>query len=134
MLSWTQGTDGWYANGYRISSAAPFRWLLETTHHPTDDEPKVSAIAEPLAVGKTFSECKREAELIEAARVRVNLVRRSVMQLASMFAIAALLSASSAEGLAVWLAVGLVAVVPAKRLVATLLWRFGDPTEDLFYQ
>ena len=38
MLSWTQRSDGWYASGFRIELAEPFRWLL------LEGEPDTAAV------------------------------------------------------------------------------------------
>lgn len=74
MLSWTQRDDGWYADGFRIELRAPFHWVLVDLD--ADEPARVSTDLEPLAVEKTLSECKREAEILVSARHRSALRRK----------------------------------------------------------
>ena len=73
MLSWTKGPDGWYSNGFRIELAEPFRWLLVEVDH---QKAQVRIEQQPLAVARSLTECKREAELLAAARQRAELRRK----------------------------------------------------------
>ena len=141
MLSWTKQADGWYSNGYRITLAEPFRWLLlpaetqPTLSSPSHVQPAVSLVPEPLAVATTLTGAKREAELMEAARERARLRRRYLVQLGAIFAIAVLLMGpSGSQNSAVVFGAGLLAIRPWTRLVGNLLWRVSDPSEDLIYQ
>ena len=77
MLTWRQEGDGWHANGYTITLAEPFRWIL-TKAEP--DSGPVSIPVAPLATGRTLTECKREAELLAASERRGRLRRRWAAQ------------------------------------------------------
>ena len=72
MLSWKRDTEGWAANGYRIRLVAPYRWeLLDSS---TAEAPILTEDT-PLATTRTLTQCKREAELLEAA-TRLSEIRR----------------------------------------------------------
>jgi hypothetical protein len=72
MLAWRQERNGWVSNGYRIELLEPHHWVL------LKNEPRPEAVrAEPipLAETRTLTQCKREAELLDAAG-RLSLIRR----------------------------------------------------------
>ncbi len=89
MLTWTEHPDGWRANGFTIRLVEPFRWVLTRTEV---DGGSVRVPPEPLAVGRTLTECKREAELLVGASKRSGLRRRWAVQ--GMVALAALVFAT----------------------------------------
>ncbi len=89
MLIWTQHPDGWHANGFRIRLVEPFRWVLTQTEV---DDASVRVPTEPLAVSRTLTECKREAELLVGASRRSAL--RRLWSAQALVAIAALVFAT----------------------------------------
>jgi hypothetical protein len=73
MTTWTERPDGWHSDGLHIVLAAPFKWLLFDNERP--DTP-VGIPEQPLAVARSLTECKREAELVLARRQRAEIRRR----------------------------------------------------------
>jgi hypothetical protein len=72
MLTWKRDDEGWVANGYRIRLVRPYTWeLLDSTAA----DAVVITERTPLAVTRTLSQCKREAELLAAA-TRIGELRR----------------------------------------------------------
>lgn len=132
MLTWTQQPDGWHANGFRIELAAPRRWLL------LDDEREVQQVGpeeRPLAVARTLTECKREAELLAAAQRRADLRKRHLAYLI-LCPCAAILLIGSAPLLNI-LIVATLATLATRSLgviTGTILWRSAASRDDLFYQ
>ena len=80
MLTWTERDDGWYSNGFRIELRAPFQWALVDVNAEVP-QVAVSTQAEPLAVARTLSLCKREAEQLAAAAELSVLRRRHTQRL-----------------------------------------------------
>lgn len=133
MLSWTQRSDGWYSNGFRIELAGPFRWLL------LEGEPDTSSVSlgpRPLAVARSLTECKREAELVVSARARAEVQRRHFAILLLTVAATILLVGSVSSNTAV--VVGIVGICLATRsvltLLGTLLPTFLGQQHEVFYQ
>jgi hypothetical protein len=130
-MTWTERDGGWYSNGYRIERAAPFRWVLLAN----EPESSVSLTPDPLAIERTLSECKREAELLRAARARAELLRRNVVRLAIVLACTLLLlGASDAQNLLVVLIATILSLRSIAEIIATVFWRHSNPLNDLIYQ
>jgi hypothetical protein len=132
MLSWTQRSDGWYANDFRIALAAPHRWLLLDADR---DAPAVGLEEQPLAVARSLAECKREAELLVAKRRRVILQRRQLLTVLLVIAGTPLLLGTSSIGNG---AIVLVALALATRsvtvLLGTLMPHALGEQHEVFYQ
>ena len=132
MLSWTERASGWHSNGFRIELAEPHRWVLVDS----EEEPAVvGQPTRPLAVTRTLTECKREAELLAAKRRRRDVQRHQVMILILALAVTPLLlgSSSNINGLGV-----LVAVCVSTRSVTILLGTVAPQAlgeqHEVFYQ
>lgn len=132
MLTWTQRADGWYSNGFRIELAAPFRWLLlDSEHTPAVVGPEVT----PLAVARTLTECKREAELLTAARQRAEVRRRHIVTLLMVLAAAPMLFVGSANTkIVVGAIVAFLAVRSVSVILGTLLPQAFGEQHEVFYQ
>lgn len=134
MLTWTERADGWYANGYRIELAGPFRWLLLDANR-SHDVGAVRLEEHPLAVARSFTECKREAELLEARR-RKHLQQRQhiILLLLILGATPLALGASSfGNGMIVVLAIAL-ATRSVMFLLGSVLPRAFGEQHQVFYQ
>ncbi len=132
MLTWTQRPDGWYSDGLRIELAAPSRWLL------LDNEGSVAPVAipeQPLAVARSLTECKREAELLMARRRRSDTRRHHVMTLLLVVTATLLLLGPSGNVNAV---IVIVAMALGTRsvtiLLGTLLPKALGEQHEVFYQ
>jgi hypothetical protein len=73
MLTWTQERTGWVSNGYRIELLEPRHWVL--LRNESRQVEAVPADLVPLAETRTLTECKRKAEILDAAD-RLRRVRR----------------------------------------------------------
>ena len=133
MLTWTQRQDGWYADEYVIRLVRPFCWAL--TQAEDAPEAAVSIPTEPLATGRTLTECKREAELIASARSRADTRRRQcLLLLISISAALMMLGAPfGGNGLAL-LVVGILAVRSTAILLGTLIPSAFGEQHEVFYQ
>ncbi|MCP4967087.1 MAG: hypothetical protein GY926_17870 [bacterium] len=139
MLTWTQQDDAWYAEGFRIVRYAPYRWVLTEPDPDSDPEGLINLVApalQPLATARTLSEAKREAELRDASRRRVQLRRRHVMIL--LLAVAATVLAlgeSAVFNVGLIFAATYVALRSIGFILGTLFWRSaGSAKEVAFYQ
>ncbi len=132
MLTWTQRPDGWYSNDFRIELAEPHRWLL------LDHDEQLSAVdhrAQPLAVARSLTECKREAELLAAKRRRRDVQRRQVVLAVLAFAVTPFLLGSPSNVSAVLLvAVLVVATRSVTILLGTLTPQALGEQHEVFYQ
>ena len=132
MLKWRRDEQGWAANGYRIRLAAPYRWeLLDSTAV----DAAVITERTPLAVTKTLTQCKREAELLDAA-TRIGELRRRYwgvlfMALAGFMFVPTLAPPSDLVAALVLLALTCRAI---GFLAGTYLARLHISVEDFFYQ
>ena len=132
MLSWTQESDGWHSNGFRIELAEPHRWLLLDKK---EQIPSVRQAEQPLAVTRSLTECKREAELVMGKRRRFEVQRRQIMILLLVLAVTTLVvgTPSDANGVIV-----VLAVVVATRSLTVLLGTFAPTAlgerHEVFYQ
>ena len=72
MLAWRQERNGWVSNGYRIELLEPYRWVL-LRNEPRSEPVQAESI--PFAETRTLTQCKREAELLDAAG-RLGVIRR----------------------------------------------------------
>jgi hypothetical protein len=103
-----------------------------------DDDREVLPVGpeeQPLAVARTLSECKREAELLAAAHNRAELRKRHLAYLVLSPCAAILLIGSSAV-LNV-LIVATLATLATRSLgviAGTVLWRSVGSWDDVFYQ
>jgi len=71
MLTWTQESDGWYTDGFRIELRAPRHWVLVDLDSDLESgSSSVTTDLEPLAEETTLTHCKREAAILVAARQR----------------------------------------------------------------
>ena len=132
MLEWTQHPDGWHSNGFRIELAEPYRWVLvDAGERPV----AVGQREEPLAVTRSLTECKREAELLAAKRRRHDVQRRQIMTVLIALCSTPFLLGSSSTVDAV---IVLVALVLATRSVAILLGTLAPRAlgeqHEVFYQ
>ena len=132
MLTWTQRSDGWHSNGLRIELAEPYRWLL------LDKEKQPSAVgrgAQPLAVTRSLTECKREAELLMGRRRRSAVQRRQIVTILLVLAGTPLLVARPSEinGFIVVIAV-MVATRSLTILLGTLAPKALGEQHEVFYQ
>ena len=139
MLSWTQQSDGWYANGFRIVRDAPSRWLLtEPPPEPASDGliNFVAPAVEPLATARTLSEAKREAEICDAARNRARLRRRhSAILLLTVATTILSLGESQLVNATIILAASYFVLRSTGMILGTLLWRIaGNAADVAFYQ
>lgn len=141
LLSWTQQSDGWHANGYRIVLEAPRRWIL------TEEAPEsmaaldsaigyVSTPTEPLAQARTLTEAKREAELFDLAKHRAALRSRHTVILLVTLAIGILLwGGPPMQNLALLLVVAYFVLRSLGVIMGTILWRWAISARDAhFYQ
>ena len=133
MLTWTQRSDGWHANGLRIELAAPFRWLLLEAEQK--DPTAVHLETKPLAVARSLTECKREAELLMAKRRRRDVQRRQIVTLLLILACTPLLVGTD---LAFNAMIVIAAVTIATRsiivLLGSLLPQALGEQHEVFYQ
>lgn len=132
MLSWTQRSDGWYSNGFRIALAGPHRWLLLEAKR---DTPGVGLEEQALAVARSLTECKREAELVAAKHRRGDIQRRNIATLLLVLASTPLLlgNSSLADGVIILVALGL-ATRSITVLLGTLMPRALGEQHEVFYQ
>ena len=132
MLTWIQRSDGWYANGFRIELDRPHRWLL------LEGEPRKDAVVvpeRPLAVARTLTECKREAELLRTTRRRAGVQRRQFVTMLLVIAGAVLIAGSSpATSGYVVLAASILVTRSATILIGTLVPRMFGERHEVFYQ
>jgi hypothetical protein len=132
LLTWTEQAGAWQADGFRIELAAPLRWLL------LDNDREIRSVGleeAPLAVARTLSECKREAELLAAARQRSDLRRKHMVLLLLMLAsLPMLLGPSFTQNALLVLIVATVAARSLGVITGTILWRWSHPDLDVFYQ
>ena len=132
MLTWEQDRTGWVSNGYRIELVEPYRWVLLRNEPATT---AVRAALAQLAETRTLTQCKREAEKLDAAGRLAQLRRRLWGQL-----ILALVAFATVPTLAPpWdLAMVLILLAVAARAVGFLagiyLARSHVTGHDLFYQ
>ena len=140
MLSWTLQNDGWHANGYQIKLEAPYRWVLteDQAAAPVDTGTisYVSTVPPPLAMTRTLTEAKREAELRTAARYRAAMRRRHSAILLLLVGTALLFVGNSElQSLGVLLLVTYFVLRSLGVIVGTWLWRLAGVThETIFYQ
>ena len=130
MLSWTKGPDGWYSNGFRIELAEPFRWLLVEVDH---QKAQVRIEQQPLAVARSLTECKREAELLAAARQRAELRRKHSVTFVTILALFVLLIGSTTDPLVLF-SVVFLALRSLFVLLGTLLPAGFGEQHEVFYQ
>jgi hypothetical protein len=132
MLNWTQRSDGWYANGLRIELAAPFRWLLLDSGR---EIPAVGLGQEPLAVARSLTECKREAELLVAKRRRADRQRRHIMTLLLVVAgTPLLLGVPSNTNVVIFLIALVLATRSTIALLSSLMPSALGEQHEVFYQ
>lgn len=132
MTTWTERPDGLHSDGLRIVLAAPFQWLL------FDDERPAAAVGipeQPLAVARSLTECKREAELVIARRHRAALRQRHMVILLLVIAGSFLMLGPSwtVNAFVVLLALGLGARSIGV-LVGTVLPGAFREHHEVFYQ
>ena len=134
MLDWTECSEGWRSDGFRIVLAEPFRWLLlDEENQP--DQSAVSVGWEPLAVARSLTEAKREAELIASARARAEVRKRHFLTLLLAGGVALLLLGGPITGNELPLLVaGIVAVRSTAILLGTLLPTAFGMQHEVFYQ
>lgn len=132
MLTWTEHTDGWHANGFRIESVAPFRWRVldnQRTRSP------VSLEEEPLAVTRTLTEAKREAELVADARRRAELRKKHFVILGLIFGSGTvLLGDAPVQNIGVVIVLATLATRSLGVIVGTILSRSYAANHEVFYQ
>jgi hypothetical protein len=132
VLAWTQQTDGWHADGFLIELSAPRRWLLLDSDRLVQS---VSIEERPLAVARTLTECKREAELLAAARRRADLRRKHTALLLLMLAALPILVGSSfPQNALVVVTFATLATRSLGVVVGTILWRWTRGGGEVFYQ
>ncbi|MCP3993513.1 MAG: hypothetical protein GY722_00400 [bacterium] len=116
----------------RIELAEPHRRL------PLDQEQQLSAVdhrVQPLAVARSLTECKREAELLAAKRRRRDVQRRQVVLAVLAFAVTPFLLGSPSNVSAVLLvAVLVVATRSVTILLGTLTPQALGEQHEVFYQ
>ena len=132
MLVWRQEHSGWVSNGYRIELLEPYRWVL------LKNEPMSEAVqAEPIALAetRTLTQCKREAELHDAAD-RLGLARRRRWGQLIMAAVAFVLVPIMPSPLDLVLFLGLLAIAAGAVgfLAGTYMARSHVAARDLSYQ
>ena len=132
MLAWTQRSDGWHSNGFRIELAEPYRWVLvDAGERPV----AAGQLREPLAITRSLTECKREAELLAAKRRRHDVQHRQIRTLLIALSSTPFLLGSSSD---VNATIVLVALVVAARslliLLGTLMPRSLREYHEVFYQ
>lgn len=132
MLSWTERADGWYSNGFRIELVEPHRWVLvDSAASPAI----VGQPTTPLAVARSLTECKREAELVAAKRRRKDVQRRQMVLLILAIAVTPFLLGSSSNGNAIVVLCGLVVATRSVTvLLGTLAPRALGEQHEVFYQ
>jgi len=96
MLDWIEHADGWHADGFRIELVEPFRWFV--IDRSAQDHASVSLGVQPLAIERTLTEAKREAELLAASRRRSDLRRRHILTLLVVLSTSVFLAATSPGG------------------------------------
>ena len=135
MLDWTECPEGWTSEGFKIVLAAPYRWLVLETVDPAEPIRSVSVPREPLAIARTLTGAKREAELIASSRGRAEVRRRHVLIMLLAAGIAMLLVGAPFDGneLAL-LAAGIVAVRSGTILLGTLIPAVFGEQHEVFYQ
>ncbi|MDX2342612.1 MAG: hypothetical protein QNL12_02240 [Acidimicrobiia bacterium] len=140
MLSWTQQADGWHADGYHIELAAPFHWVLtKDTVQPASRHESIQYVTnlpEPLAMARTLTEAKREAELDDMACYRAQVRRRHIAILLTILAVAVLsIGGSPLQSITMVLLVAYFTTRSLGVIAGTLLWKLGgNSRETVFYQ
>lgn len=134
MLLWTECPEGWCADGFRIVLTEPFRWLLVDVETPPTQS-AVSVGLEPLAVARSLTEAKREAELIVSARARSEIRRRHLMTVLMSASVALMLVGAPFAGNG-WLLLiaGSVAARSTMFLLGTLVPDVLSARHEVFYQ
>jgi hypothetical protein len=132
MLTWEKDRGGWISNGYRIVLVEPYHWVL------LEDEPApapVRAEQVPLAEARTLTQCKREAELLDAATRVAELRRRSWGKLLlAVLAFGFVPTLTPPWDLALIVILLVTAARTAGFLAGTYLARSHLAAEDRFYQ
>jgi hypothetical protein len=134
MLVWTECPEGWRADGFRIVLAEPFRWLLiDDDEPPTESAVRVGG--EPLAVARSLTEAKREAELIALARARSAVRRRHLLTLLISASVVLMFIGAPLAGNGVLLVIaGSVAARSTMFLLGTLVPDVLSTRHNVFYQ
>ena len=132
MLDWTREADGWTSDGYRIRLVAPYHWELLGT---AAADAAVVTDRTPLAVTRTLTECKREAELLDAA-TRIREVRQRYWGLLVLAVVGFIFVPSFGPpgDLAAIIVLLLLAVRAIGFLAGTYMARSHLYLRDLFYQ
>jgi hypothetical protein len=134
MLVWTEGPEGWRADGLKIVLAEPFRWLIIDEDAPPV-ESAVSIAREPLAVARSLTEAKREAELIASARARSKVRRRHLLTLLISSSAALMVVGAPFAGSGLLLVIaGSVAARSTLFLLGTLMPATLRGQHEVFYQ
>lgn len=131
MLTWKQEHNGWVANGYRIELSEPYHWVL-LRNEPRSAPVQVEPI--PLAETRTLTQCKREAELLNAAGRLARIRRRLWGQLImALMAFAFLPSMPPPWDLVLFLVLLIVAARAIGFLAGTYMARSHVAVRDLSY-
>jgi hypothetical protein len=134
MLTWKECSEGWCTDGFKIVLDKPVRWLLIDEESPPM-ESAVSVGYEPLAVARSLTEAKREAELIVSARARSEARRRHVLTVLISASVALMLVGAPFAGSGLLLAIaGSVAARSTMFLLGTLIPSTLSSRHQLFYQ
>ena len=135
MLDWTQQSDGWYANGFRIELRAPRHWvLMDVDSVQNAAQLRVVTDLEPLASETTLSQCKREAAILAAARDRSRLRRRHArVLLLTLAATILLFGQSPTVNTGVAIGSSLVMLRSLGIILGTWAWKIGV-RHEVFYQ
>lgn len=133
MLNWVHETQGWTANGFVIRLLGPSRFALCERGEPQPGAVRV--VPEPLTVEGTLTSAKREAELLNATRLRAAHTRRAVVRgIASLAALAIALDMAAPWNALLAFGLVLVAARSAVTILESRFGRFGGSPEDFFYQ
>jgi len=133
MLNWRHDGETWRSNGFVIRLAAPARWTLTERHD--DDRAVVHAVPTPLAVTRTLSGAKREAELLSATAVEIERRKGWIGQLFASVA-AVFIAVGFAEPWNMFAAFAFTgtALHALAKLVGSWINRWAGHLDDLFYQ
>jgi hypothetical protein len=118
----------------KIVLAEPFRWLIIDEDAPPV-ESAVSIAREPLAVARSLTEAKREAELIASARARSKVRRRHLLTLLISSSAALMVVGAPFAGSGLLLVIaGSVAARSTLFLLGTLMPATLRGQHEVFYQ
>lgn len=133
MLKWNKDGEIWQSNGFVVRLVAPSRWAL--TERRGDDNALVQEVPTPLAITRTLSGAKREAELLSANVAESERRKAWTGQLLASIA-AAFISIGFAEPWNMFASFAFTgtALYALAKIVGSWISRWVGHPKDVFYQ